>query len=234
MCTSRSRCTSIGQSKAWERWKLRVWNRAAIDSLCLFDAPPRALWIFRSVILQAAAASAARHHGKHSLHLFLTLPQCSCSVFAEKLEEKQVEEEWHKEDEGGRKKREGKSPFSWWQACYWMRLQPSEMLTARASSVWYGIWIHGIFGHVVSISKAYLCLLCAGYAALIGAILSFSRGFWLTVFGFMSSSMVLDSCVKVRCLVLCIGKCLGRRCRSVIEIAVSFSLAPHLLVGGNS
>jgi hypothetical protein len=62
--------------------------------LCLFDTPPRALWIFCSVILRAAAASAARHHGKHSLHLFLALPQCSCSVFAEKLEEKQVEEEW--------------------------------------------------------------------------------------------------------------------------------------------
>jgi hypothetical protein len=61
--------------------------------LCLCDRPPRALWIFPSVILRAAAASAARHHGKHSLHLFLALPQCSSSVFAEKLEEKQVEEE---------------------------------------------------------------------------------------------------------------------------------------------
>ncbi len=77
---------------------------------------------------------------------------------------------------------------------------------------------------MVSISQAYLRLLRAGYAALIGAILSFSRGFWLTVFGFMYSSMVLDSCVKVRCLVLCIGKCLGRRCRSVIDIAASFDL----------
>jgi hypothetical protein len=117
---------------------------------------------------------------------------------------------------------------------YWMCLQPSEMLTARASSVWYGSWIHGIFGHVVSISQAYLRLLLAGYAALIGAILSFSRAFWLTVFGFMYSSIVLDSCVKDPCLALCIGKCLGRRCRSVIDIAVSFLLASHLLVGRNS
>ncbi len=109
-----------------------------------------------------------------------------------------------------------------WQACYWMRLQPSEMLTAQASSVWYGSWIHKIFGHVVSISQAYLRLLRAGYAALIDAILSFSRGFWLTLFGFLYSSMVLDSCVKVRCLVLCIDKCLGRRCRSVIDIACVF------------
>jgi hypothetical protein len=65
-------------------------------------------------------------------------------------------------------------------------------------------------------------LLRAGYATLIGAILSFSRAFWLTVFGFIYSSMVLDSCVKVKCLVLCIGKCLGRRCRSVIGIVMSF------------
>jgi hypothetical protein len=79
-----------------------------------------------------------------------------------------------------------------------------------------------IFGHVVLISQAYLRLLRAGYAALIGAILSFSRGFWLTVFGFMYSSMVLDSSVKVRCLVLCINKCLGRRCRSVIDMACVF------------
>jgi hypothetical protein len=43
------------------------------------------------MILQATAASAVRHHG--SLHLLLALPQCSCSVFAEKLKEKQVEEE---------------------------------------------------------------------------------------------------------------------------------------------
>jgi len=105
-----------------------------------------------------------------------------------------------------------------------MRLQPSKMLTAPASSVCYGSWIHGNFGHVVSMSQAYLRLLRAGYAALIGAILSFSRTFWLTVFGFRYSSMVLDSCVKVRCLVLCIGKCLGRRCRSVIDIAVPFWL----------
>jgi hypothetical protein len=134
----------------------------------------------------------------------------------------------------GEEKREGKSPFSWWQACYWMCLQPSKMLTAWASIVWYGSWIHEIFGHVVSISQAYLRLLRIGYAALIGAILSFSRGFWLTVFGFMYSSMVLDSCVKVRYLVFCIGKCLGRKCRSVIDIVMSFWLASHLLVGGNS
>jgi hypothetical protein len=55
--------------------------------------PSRVLWIFRFVILQAATASTARHHGKHSLHLFLALPQWSYFVFAEKLEEKQVEEE---------------------------------------------------------------------------------------------------------------------------------------------
>jgi hypothetical protein len=74
-------------------------------------------------------------------------------------------------------------------------------------------------------SNRLICVcLRAGYAAPIGAISSFSRGFWLTVFGFMYSSMVLDSCVKVRCLVLCIGKCLGRRCRSVIDIAASFDL----------
>jgi hypothetical protein len=74
-------------------------------------------------------------------------------------------------------------------------------------------------------SHRLICVcLRAGYAAPIGAISSFSRGFWLTVFGFMYSSMVLDSCVKVRCLVLCIGKCLGRRCRSVIDIAASFDL----------
>jgi hypothetical protein len=30
---------------------------------------------------------------KNHVHLFLALPQCSCSVFAEKLEGKQVEEE---------------------------------------------------------------------------------------------------------------------------------------------
>jgi hypothetical protein len=63
---------------------------------------------------------------------------------------------------------------------------------------------------------------CVCCVLAIGAILSFSRAFWLTVFGFMYSSRVLDSCVKVRCLVLCIGKFIGRRCRSVIDIAVSF------------
>jgi hypothetical protein len=46
----------------------------------------------------------------------------------------------------------------------------------------------------------------------------------LMVFGFMYSSMVFDSRVKVRCLVLCIDKCLGRRCRSAIDIAASFDL----------
>lgn len=72
---------------------MSVWSRAAIDSLCLFDMPPSALKIFRSVIPRAATASAARHHAKHLLHLFLDLPQSSCSVLAEKLDEKQVEEE---------------------------------------------------------------------------------------------------------------------------------------------
>jgi hypothetical protein len=61
--------------------------------LYLCDGSPRALWIFPSMILRAVAASAARHHGKHLLHLFLALLQCSCSVFAEKLKEKQVEKE---------------------------------------------------------------------------------------------------------------------------------------------
>jgi hypothetical protein len=91
-----------------------------------------------------------------------------------------------------------------------------------------------IFGHVVSISQAYSHLLRASYSALIGAILSFSRAFWLTVFGFMYTNMVVDSCVNVRCMVLRIDKCLGRRCRSVVNIVVSFLLASHLLVGGNS
>jgi hypothetical protein len=45
------------------------------------------------MILQVRVALMAWHYGKHSLHLFLALPQCSCSVFMEKLEEKQVEEE---------------------------------------------------------------------------------------------------------------------------------------------
>jgi hypothetical protein len=44
----------------------------------------------------------------------------------------------------------------------------------------------------------------------------------LTIFGFMYSNMVFASCVKVGFLVICIDKCLGRRCRSVIDIAVSF------------